>query len=62
MNLGVLSLARGDAASATAELTEGLRADPELRPRVEGMRRHAAGLGRADLTRAIDEALNAPGG
>lgn len=59
VNLAVLSLARGDAASATAELTAGLRADPGLRPRVEGMRRHAAGLDRADLTRAIDEALGA---
>lgn len=57
VNLAVLSLARGDAASATVELTAGLRADPGLRPRVEGMRRHAAGLGRADLTRAVDEAL-----
>ena len=62
VNLGVLSLARGDAASATAELTEGLRADPGLRRRVEGMRRHAVGLGRTDLARAIDSALNAPGG
>jgi len=62
VNLGVLSLARGDAASATAELTEGLRADPGLRPRVEGMRRHAVGLGRTDLSRAIDSALNASGG
>ncbi len=59
VNLAVLSLARGDAASATAELTAGLRADPGLRPRVEGMRGHAAGLGRADLTRAVDEALSA---
>ena len=59
VNLAVLSLARGDAASATAELTAGLRADPGLRPRIEGMRRHAAGLDRADLTRAIDEALSA---
>ncbi|MHB8798777.1 MAG: hypothetical protein ACYDBY_09980 [Thermoanaerobaculia bacterium] len=61
MNLGVLSLARGDTSSAAAELTAGLRADPGLRPRIEGMRRHAAGLHRADLERAIDEALNAPG-
>ncbi len=61
VNLGVLSLSRGDASAVTAELTAGLRADPGLRPRVEGMRRHAAGLGRTDLARAIDSALNAPG-
>ncbi len=62
VNLGVLSLSRGDASAAASELTAGLRADPGLRPRVEGMRRHAAELGRADLARAIDSALNARGG
>ena len=61
VNLGVLSLSRGDAPAAAAELTAGLRADPGLRPRLEGMRRHAAGLGRAELTRAIEEALGTSG-
>lgn len=62
VNLGVLSLSRGDASAAAVELTAGLRADPGLRPRLEGMRRHAVGLGRTDLARAIDSALNASGG
>lgn len=62
VNLAVLSLSLGDASAAAAELAAGLRADPGLRPRLEGMRRHAAGLGRPDLTRAIEEALGTPGG
>lgn len=61
VNLAVLSLSRGDSTSAAAELAAGLRADPGLRPRVEAMRRHAAGLGRGEPTRAIDAALNSPG-
>jgi hypothetical protein len=59
MNLAVLSLSRGDAASARTELVASLRADPGLRPRVEGMARHAAALGRADLRGAIEGALGA---
>ncbi len=59
LNLGVLSLARGDAAAARAELAAGLRADPGLRPRVEGMARHAGRLARADLRLAVEEALRA---
>jgi len=59
LNLAVLSLSRGDPVSARVELVEGLRADPALRPRVEGMARHAASLGRADLGEAVSGALAA---
>lgn len=59
LNLGVLSLSRGEAASARAELAAGLRADPGLRPRVEGMARHAEALARTDLRIAVEEALRA---
>ncbi len=57
LNLGVLSLARGDAESARAELTAALRADPGLRTWVEGMARHAGALARTDLRLAVEEAL-----
>jgi hypothetical protein len=58
INLGVLSLSRGDAEAARAELVAGLRADPAMRPHVEGMARHAASLGKEELQRAVEEALS----
>lgn len=58
LNLAVLSLARGEAGRAQAELIAGLAADPALRPRVEGMLRHAETLGRADLRDAVRAALS----
>ncbi len=58
INLGVLSLARGDAEAAREELGAGLRADPAMRPHVEGMARHAAALGKEELKRAVEEALS----
>lgn len=58
INLGVLSLARGDAESARTELGAGLRADSAMRPHVEGMARHAAALGKEELQRAVEGALS----